>query len=281
MNLCSSISIPSFNSLYNLLPLPLSNIFTIPSLPCLKNPIYDFIKHPMLELVHLTHELQTYQYFTTFLSFFTPIVNFLGLSLSDILPKIPTIGLSLLDLLNLAPHTLYSAISALEDFSPFSFLPTPIFQNLVIPEIELLNQVKFITTGYMNALISTLTSLIGSVTNQLDLSSLPSLPTVPSFSSLTNMLLSQFPTFPDLLSILKSNISLADLFNFTIPGFPAFPSLPSPLISNFISPEIALMETLKIMYAELISYPMSIILNFCNTVLTAISFSFPLLCIPI
>lgn len=282
MLICSPVPIPSFNSLYALIPNPLPS-FSIPSLPCLPSPIYANIIHPQLEIINLVHEIQTYQFYTTFLFLFTPIVNFLGLSLSSILPKIPVININLLDLLTLNPSSIYALIGNIPNISlpTFPALPIPIFQNLLIPEIELLNKVKFITTGYMTLLITTISSLIGTVTDQLHLPGLPTLPTIPSFASLQSLLLAPFSGFSNLLGVLHSGVSITDLFNITIPGFPALPALPFPLMPNFVSPEIYLMETLKIMNAELASYPMTLIVNFCTNTLGSLGFSFPTLCVPI
>ena len=137
MNLCAPTLIPSFSSIFNLIPHPLPT-FTIPSLPCLKSPPFSNIIHPELSMANLVHELQTYQFFAIFLSIFTPIVNFLGGSLSTLLPKLPIIGIGLLDILALTPTTLYNLINAIPSGSLPSFpsLPTPIFQNLLIPELD-------------------------------------------------------------------------------------------------------------------------------------------------
>lgn len=282
MQICAPSPLPTFNALYSLIPRPLLP-FSVPALPCLPNPIYANLVHPELEIVTLVHELQTYQYFSIFLAFLTPLVNFLGIPLSSILPSIPIAGINLINLLALQPNNIYAAISQIpsELFSLFPTLPVPIFSNISVPTISLLNEVKFITTGYMADLITTVTNLIGTVTNQLHLPGLPTLPSIPSFAAFQNLLLAAFPGFNSALDVLMSGVSISTLFNITIPGFPPLPQLPNPLIPNFLSPEIALMETFKIMNAELTNFPMSIILSFCLNTLSTLGFSFPTLCITI
>ena len=299
MKICAKVPIPDFNTLYNA-ALPAFKIpFKVPLLPSLPSPIYANIKIPQYELLQIIQELQSYQFMTTFMAILTPIKKFLGLSLSAILPKIPGTDLTLIDLLALTPTKIYKAIkTALLKFGPtiFPVVPIPIYYAVDVPAFQIITTIKAAIKGYMNTLITFIADLIGEVIKKLNIPhmpGLPALPVIPTMAVIMQMILKQLPQIPGLpqvppiltvpsLTTMLNKFSLnALLARVVIPGFPAFPALLDPLIPNLKMPELTLMEGINMLYAHLLSIPMTIIMNFCIKTLSMLGFKFPTICITI
>lgn len=271
--ICTNIPIPSFRDLFNSTTFlfPPNITLNLPSLSGLLNPIYSTISHLNLEILQLVEELQSFQFLTTIMSIIKPLVDFIGGALSSILPKIPGTSINLINLLAMDAAGLYSSIkTAIEQFgiSIFSLVPSPMFFNLSIPAIEIVNTVKLILKQYMNMCIGTITGLIGQVTNILHIGNMASLPTLPSLSSI--------------MAIINANLHLPIDKLIALLQFPGFPtiSIPTPLIPNFSSTAIEIMEGLNIFLQEMIGSLLNTIMSFVvNALAHFISFVFPTMCL--
>jgi hypothetical protein len=313
MHICATTPIPDFNSLYNAAlpamtaPLPLAPI-TIPPLPSLPSPIYPGFTQPNIEILQIVLELQNYQFLTTFSAFITPLVNFLGLNLSAILPKIPGTNLSLLDLLALTPNVVVPQFTAAWKLDPtiFMAIPNSIYYAMNSPGLTDLKIARAAVQSYFTLLIDFVVNLINQAIGKIN-QSLPALPTIPTIPTMVDLQLLAVPFIPGLppstpgipglppvpsvpgLPVVSVGTILAYLNKFSlnnllsliaIPGFPAIPSLPTPLVPNFTSPEYNFYVGLEVAFNELVAYPMSIIMNFINSVLSHfIGFSFPTICL--
>lgn len=287
LQICASIPIPTFNSLYadalSAMTIPPGNI-TIPLLPAIPNPIYPGFNCTNLEIVQIVAQLQSFQLLTTLLSFLQPLVEFLDISLDSILPKIPGTNLTLLDLLALDPTKIYDTLSVipLSILASFPGVPNPLTYSITAPSIDIITAIQGVINGYVNTVTNTVVSLINDVVNILDIGGLPTIPVVPSLESLQAIIIP--PTLPIVdVTKLLNQFSLNDLLALIpIPGFPAFPLLPIPLVVSVDIPEINMMLGLNLFYTNLTMFPMTIIFNFIENVLSEfIGFSFPTVCISI
>lgn len=286
LHICATTSIPGFSSLYNsaisAMRFPPTTI-TIPSLPVLPNPIFPGLNSINMEIVTMIQRLQSYQLLTTFKAFLQPLVVFLGISLESILPKIPHTNLTLLDLLVLTP----AVISILANL-PTSILttipgvPSPLFYTVNAPAIQLVIAIQGIINGYLNTLIGTVVGLINQVVGILHIGGLPTIPTVPTMAHLQAMII--LPGLPlAKIKALLGQYSLAALLALAvISGFPSLPALPHPLIPSINCPEINLMVGLELLYTNYVMYPMTIIFNFIESILSHyLNFTFLKVCITI
>lgn len=280
-HVCATDPLPTFTGLWDSIEIPFPPpSITIPSLPTLMNPIFDGYSNIAQEISQIIQGLQSYQLLFTQGSFLTTFTDFLGLDISIVLPKIPGTDLNLQNLLALDPVAIYDGIAqAILDGVTFPFVPNPMFYTFDFPALDIVNTVNAVVNGYMQQVITTATSLITSITDQLEIPGMPALPAFPSLSDIYTIMLAKFPTFPDIESLILSGIPIPDLFSLTVPGFPALPDLPAPLIPNFSSYDIEFKTALNTYFANLTTAPLQTIVNFCNGPLSSLGFSFPLLCV--
>lgn len=287
LQICAASSIPNFNSLYHSALSAMTfppGILNIPLLPALPNPIFPGFSSINMDVVAIIQQLQSYQLLVTFKAFLQPLVLFLGISLASILPKIPHTNLTLLNLLALTPTVIYNILANL----PISILttipgvPNPLFYTVNIPAVQIVIAIQGIINGYLNALIAVVVSLINQVVGILHIGGLPTIPTVPTMAQLQAMII--LPGLPlvkveELLQKYSLNALLALA---VIPGFPSLPALPNPLIPSINSVETTLMIGLGLLYTNYVMYPMTIIFNFIESILSHhLSFTFPKICITI
>lgn len=285
LTFCATSPVPTFNSLYqaiaNSLIFPPIE-FTIPPLPTIPSPIYAGFRCSNLEIIQLVQGLQQFQMMTTLMAGLQPLVSFLGGVIDDLLPKISGTDLNLMSLLSSNANQVYTAIStAIANGITFPFVPSPIFNGLTIPAVEAVATVKAVVNGYFMQVMDVLTDLIGQITEQLELPALPTLPQIPTLSDIQQVLLAAFPEFQTLQDLIQSGISVSQLFSALIlAGFPPL-ILPDPLIPSFSSFEIEFQEAITILHMELLSNPLTIIIDFLQNTLGQLGFEFPLLCVSI
>lgn len=285
ITLCATSPLPTFKSLYDAvtehLTFPPVSI-VIPTLPTLKMPIYEGFSNTNMEIVQLIQGLQDFQLQTTLMALIQPLVSFVGGALEDFLPKIPHTNLTLVDLLAANPSVIYQEIMAaiaIYGVNIFPFVPNPMFSNLSLPSIEIVNIVKMVVRGYYVALLNTITSLISQVTDILQISNLGAIPTIPTLSEMLSTLLLAFPEFANINQLIQSGLSIDVLFAaLSFNGFPPL-VLPVPLIPSFSSYEIEFQEALSIIYGDFLTIPLAIIVDFVQNALSMLGFSFPTLCI--
>ena len=262
MQICADSPLPTFQSLWaNITDVDIS--FTIPTLPGIRNPIYEGYSNLKIELSQVLQELQQLQTLTTISACLEPLASFLGGAIDDFMPSIPGTDISFTQIFTMSADALYQKIKqAILNGVQFPFIPTPMFQKLSIPEIELGETVKAVMKGYMQSAISIITDLITQVVDQLELPGLPALPTIPTdISSLKQFILdaSGFSTLEEAL--------LAGWFPI------------SQLFARISNPEIEIQNQLSIYMSNLLLLPLQIIVDFINDTLSMLGATFPLICI--
>jgi hypothetical protein len=259
-------------------------------LPTLPSPLFPRFRQPNLGLVLTAVELQAVQLLQTELSIIQPLVDFLGGSLSSLLPTIPGLGaLSLADLLAGDPGALISAVqSAITGgFAHlWDFVPVPLFPNLNIPAVELPVTLVLIVSQYMLLLVESLVSLINSVTGGLHIGGMPAIPAIPTISDIEAAILAGVPgasSFADVVTAMRGGLSLSALLaGLSFPGLPAMPALPIPLIPSLKAPAIEFAVGMAAFYSSLAVGLLTPILSFVeDTLASHLSFTFPLICIDI
>jgi hypothetical protein len=287
--LCTNKPIPSFDEIYTDLKnrFPKSSKLHVPTLPTLPSPIFGSIKHTSLEMCNIASELVMHQLLTTIYNIISPIMSVLNMA-SSMIPKIPILGLNLLDLITPNPSKLYKSLrQSLVKFGDnlWDMLGVPSYSHLKIPDIQIVHAAKMVVRQYFAILISFVTNIINQVINRFELSSLPTIPTIPTVNEIIKMLINMVPqTKPSKLdNLIKQGTDIYNLIkNFNLPGFNINTNSPKPLILKFKSFEIEFYEMVCNLYQKIITYPLTIIMNFVDSVLkNVLSFSFPTLCITI
>lgn len=288
VSLCTNSPLPTFNSLYdgfveNLTFPPQS--FTFPSLPSLPSPMFPSIGIPNLEAVKILVELQSMQLMTTAMGMIQPMIDFLGLDLGAVLPKIPYLDISLTDLLNGDPSVFIQSIkdrlaTGLPNLA-WPFIPDPFYFKLGIPDISAIQTASLLVKDYSNLLTGFISGLVSQVTSELEIANMPTLPAIPTYGELVQLLLDNVPGASNVLDIIESGVSLSDIFNISIPGIPPLPSIPSPLIPSVNIPEFDFQEGMGLMLSNITTVLMQKIMDFIDSTLGAfLPFSFPTICLP-
>jgi len=293
--LCANTPLPDFNQLYqnaiSNFTYPYRN-FNFPTMPTLPSPMFPTLMHKGLQLVNTIEELVANQIIKTITQIINPIIKFLGMGL-DLIPKIPGLPFNIFDLLSGDPNTLYNAVKQAiinKANALWALVPNPMFHSFLNPDIQLVNTVKMLVKGYMSTLVTFITNLINQVVGQLHLPGLPTIPTFPTLQQIYALILAQIPgitipSIPDfshIMTLIPDALKkVQTLFaNLSIPGFGALMGmLPNPLIPNHNNFEVDFMQALNTLYSKLNNFIWNIIMNFCNTILSMLSFSFPLICI--
>lgn len=292
--ICAKIPIPTFNSIYAAaLPsmvFPPGNI-KVPSLPGIPSSVFPGLQSTNLEILQIVEQLQTYQFLLTFEALLLPLTKFLGIPLDSILPKIPGTALSLIDLLALTPAKIYSTITVMLKQTGYLGIPAkaglpsllgvpnPLSYSIAIPAFNAITAVKGLINGYMSLLITTIINLINQVVSKLQLPGLPTIPSIPSLAGLQSTIIPTNLPIPQVTAVLSGYSLNTLLAKAPIPGFPSLPALPSPLVPSLNSPEFNFFEGLGLLYTHLISYPLTIIVNFVQKILGFLGFTFPTICV--
>lgn len=285
--ICTSSALPTFKSIYDStvasMTFPPSPI-SIPPLPGIPNPVFGDYSNINLEIVQVVQGLQDLQLQMTLSAITTPLATILGGSLDDLLPKIPGTDLGLSDLLANDPNAIKLAIQeaiAINGVGIFPLVPDPMFTGLSAPSLETNNIVKMVIKGFYGMLITTITDLISQVTDLLVLAGLPAIPTIPTLPEVTAAMLAAFPGFPNIGALVKSGISLPDLFGaISFPGMPAL-VMPSPLVPSMSNYEAEFQEGMSVLYGDFTTAPLTIIVDFCETTLGTLGFEFPTVCVTV
>ena len=81
-------------------------------LPTLKDVIYEGYSNIMMEVNEVIDAIKSYQDMLTIQNIMQPLINVIGGTLEDFIPKIPVLNLSLLDLLNFNTNSIYEAVES-------------------------------------------------------------------------------------------------------------------------------------------------------------------------
>lgn len=283
IHLCVDSPVPTFNSIYQSviasLTWPPIDI-TIPSLPCLRNPIFDGFSNINMEIMQLIQELQHFQLMTTLTAGLQPLVALVGGALEDLLPKIAGTNLTLIDILAMDSNAIYAAIrQALLDGVVFPFVPNPIFSGLSMPHIEIVAIVKAVMKGYILDVVQTITDLINAACIILMIPAFAPLPVMPTLENIKAAILAAFPEFSTIQELLASGISVSQIF--ALLSFAGFPPviLPDPLLPTFSNFEQEFQEAMNIFQSDLLTSLLATIVDFLEDALSVLGIEFPKLCI--
>lgn len=283
IQVCANTPIPTFQGLIDSIRAQLPSQlpqFEIPDILGLPVPIYPDLSVFELEFQQIIQALQSLQLSSTLLNVVKPLVEFLGGSLNDLLPKIPGLPFSLFDLVELDADVIYTAIrQAIENQTSefLALLPLPLFDGLSIPSIETHNIVKMIKSYAMTLVLDLATDLVSQVTDILQISNGLALLQIPSLSQIKDLILAAFPEYGTIRDLLQSGIDIKSIF--LALNLPIIPVLPDTLLTGIKSPEIEFNELLTIFYTEFIASQISVLVDFVNNALGIIGFEFPTICI--
>lgn len=319
MKICASDPLPSIDSLLTALRpnltwppvFPHLPQFVLPTLP---SPLFPSIHIPNIELPTIIIGLQQFQLLNTALMMIKPLIKFLGLSLSAILPPFPGLpGIDLLSLLAGPPEFFINAIKklllslphlpGLPGIPDLSYLmaliptiPPIMFPSMGIPEFEIIKIAQHALVHYQNLLSNVIAGLIKKVTDKLKIPGMPQIPKMPTMPDIIAMLMAHLPHLPG-MPTLPAIPSLSDLmlsmhipnFDFSalfaaiaFPGLPAFPSLPLPFNPSFQIPDLTFQDFLSMLQAHFSMGIMKPIMDFIMHVLMKfIGFAFPKFCVTI
>lgn len=302
--LCVNSPLPDFNSLRNSIrgileipPLELPKLprpfLSIPAfvLPTIPDPIFPSFSSWEIEWDKVVSGLQFTQLSQALLGLFTPVLNFLGMSLNSVIPKIPYINISLVDLASGSFNVKaiienmkglgQEALSALCSLVGFQY---PFYFNLSFPDLEFQTLLELLVRDHFGVCANILFNLVNEVADELEVASL-SMPTVPTMASLVSTFVT--PKIEALHQSLGSlgKVQIESLFSdilssFNVPGFSFSKLIPVPFYNHLSIPDIELKEIIKNLYANLVTAPFQILMDFIENTLQ-LSVSIPLLCIPI
>lgn len=212
----------------------------------------------------------------------TPLTNFLGQDLSSVMPKVPELNISLPDIMNGNPQDLINSVKAkLDQGITFPNIPSPLFPDMSIPQFESIQITGNLIKSYLMTIPDFIFGLINQVTGKLKLPGMPSLPTMPSLSDVQAMIMSKVDGATSYLDVIKSGLSMNQIFDFQLPSFPKMPSLPDPLIPNVKMPEFEFNEYYGNLMNHLTAFNLQPCMDFCNGTLgSKLPFSFPTMCVP-
>lgn len=256
----------------------------LPALPTIPSPMFPSLSMPHFEIPSFADEFQTFQMSSVISIILSEIKNVTSFTL----PTIPGTNIDLVSMLSGDAKSLYSAIAAAlaKDIHIFdSMLPSPLFVSFENAAIQAALTVKLVIKSYLLTIIKFITNLCTTVAVLMSTTP-PPIPTVPTFSSILNTIANAFgvPDYATLLKKLKQDYSdvttaftsiLAAINTLSVGGIG--PNLSSMFGQHFI-PEIHMPVMLSMAMGQLISAPLTAIMNFIQNLLGG---SFPKLCVTI
>jgi hypothetical protein len=238
-------------------------------------------------------ELQMNQLITTMMAMFTPVVSFLGLSLSSVIPDIPGLGINIMDLIS---GNIAGAIQGVKDkiielgsgvTSLWPSITLPWNQTLSIPDFEILQIVQTIVRDYTAGLMGILAGLIGDVVDELEIASMAALPMYPTKDQIMSglELLTGTHDTLGLIEIIRATPELMksafDGVVATFGGTFSF-SWPSVYMPDISCVEHEIQEGVKNVLGAGMTGLLQHVMDFIDSTLGSyLSFNFPLLCIPL
>lgn len=265
--------IPDFQDfIENLVEIPL------PSLLGLPDPVFSGYTNVMQELMEVIDAIKYQADTLTMMNIFKPLVSVLGVSLDDLIPKIPVLGFSIVDIVNGDIQGLYDAIvNALKEGVQLPYLPLNMFENFSNYAKESMLALKMILVGYKELLLTAMQDMIKDVMKILDISGfIPTLPEIPSIDDLKQTVMDLFPEYSSWYEIITNVdidkiIGIFGLDLFLIPEFSFIP--------NFSNYEQYLMECFNQIKDYYLSAGLKLLVDFVKNTLGVLGFSFPLFCI--
>lgn len=193
MQLCALTPLPTFNALYyEFLPnltFPPKN-FKLPSLPTIPYPMFPSLTMPNFSMVKLISALQGIQVMNICFAMVKPLVDFLGLSIDAILPKIPVLNVNLVEILTGDAEKLVAkVVQAIKDKVQLPYLPLPFNVSFASIEIQAIQMLSNIVSAYMMTIPAIISDLINQVVSMLHIPGLPAIPTIPTMDDIIKLII--------------------------------------------------------------------------------------------
>ena len=246
----------------------------LPDLLGLPKSLFSNYSNIMQELVEVVDAIK-YQVDTlTMMNIFQPLSNILGGTLRDLLPKIPVLDISLVDIVGGNIQAMYDAVkSALKNGIKLPFVPEQIFESYSNFEKESVVALKMILVGYKELLLNTMQSMVSSAMSILKISgTLPVLPTIPNIEQLKSLAMLAFPEYDTWYSLI-SNVDVSKVLG--VLGFSMFILPEIGFIPNYSNYEQYFIESLNHIRDGITSVALKMMVEFVESVLGVIGFSFP------
>lgn len=266
-------SVPNFQDFIE----KLSGI-SLPNLLGLPDPLFLGYSNIIQELMEVIDAIKYQADTLTMMNIFKPLASVIGGALKDIIPKIPTLNFSIIDIVSGNIQGLYDAIlSALKQGVKLPYLPTNLFESFSNYTKEALLSLKIILVGYKGLLLDTMQGMIKKAMSILEISgSLPTLPKIPSIEELKQMVLAAFPDYESWYELI-TNVDVNKIIS--IFGLGAFLLPEINFIPNFSNIEKYLMESLNQISDHYSTLGLTMLVDFVESTLGMLGFSFPLFCI--
>lgn len=246
----------------------------IPDLLGLPKSLFSNYSNIMQELVEVVDAIKYQADTLTMMNIFQPLSNILGGTLRDLLPKIPVLNISLIDIVGGNIQAMYDAVkSALKNGIKLPFVPEQIFESYSNFEKEAVLALKMILVGYKELLLNTMQSMVSSAMSILKISgTLPVLPTIPNIEQLKSLAMSAFPEYDTWYSLI-SNVDISKVLGAL--GFSMFILPEIGFIPNYSNYEQYFIESLNHIRDGITSIALKMMVEFVESVLGVIGFSFP------
>lgn len=251
---------------------------SLPNLLSLPDPLFLGYSNIIQELMEVIDAIKYQADTLTMMNIFKPLASVIGGALEDIIPKIPTLNFSIIDIVSGNIQGLYDAIlSALKQGVKLPYLPTNLFESFSNYTKEALLSLKIILVGYKGLLLDTMQGMIKKAMSILDISGLlPTLPKIPSIEELKQMVLAAFPDYTSWYELI-TNVDVIKIIS--IFGLGAFLLPEIDFIPNFSNIEQYLMESFNQISDHYSTLGLTMLVDFVESNLGMLGFSFPLFCI--
>lgn len=303
---CISFPPPSYKELFDQIKdfkidfSKLKNLMPLIGLPI---PIYLDISQYTNEISQMIQYWQSMLSVKNLLGMIQSMVNFLGLSIANLLPKIPFLNMSIMDLIAMDANAVRQMIkdALVQHGQAFlnalsAFLPIPIYFGLSIPSFEINAIIKAIYNMSVGSLITLAQNLIGQVLSKLKINAVLSLPVLPTMAQIKAMIMqkikakaeaiagqvmdafnSEYEAIQHAMQMLKMDIgAIFEMLQFS--GLPVI-KLPSPFFPDFSSMAIELCEGIQIYMQALMMSVIDKIVSFVKSVLSILGIQFPSICV--
>ena len=246
----------------------------IPNLLGLPKEIFSKYSNTVQEIMEIIDAIKYQADTLTMMNIFQPLASVIGGSLEDLLPKIPVLDISILDIVGGRIDALYGAVkAAMEKGLQLPFVPSKIFESFSNFEKEALVSLKMILVGYKELLINTMQSMISSAMSILEISGvIPVIPVIPSIEQLKNLVSSAFPEYESWYSLI-TNVDISQVLG--VIGFSGFVIPEFDFIPNYSNYEQYFMETLNQIKDGITSMGLRVLVDFVESTLGKLGFSFP------
>jgi len=297
---CINIAFPDFTAVHTAVKQLMDDArkelppkFPSLALPTLPSPIMPTINWPTLQAINISIETVSTGLMKFIMAFLQPIIDFVaGFGFSFAWPKIPVLDIDLPELLSSSFNSLVATVK--EKFADIkAFLasvpgiPVPLFQNISIPELEIVEAIQALVRSYYTSLMTFATSVLNAVKSVLGGNpfnfglSLPTFPTLPTtFEGLLELI-----GIPDIQAALAAGADhIKQLFaSLSIPSFPGFElSLPDwdQMFPDFVSGTIQLWQLAKTTFLAMVMSICKMFKDLADILQQFIPFSFTTICFP-